>query len=166
MNPNKAYFKPYYRNDVNVMAAGQDLQVSPLEVITSRTAMIQQKISCSTQKYIQEICTLRYMKVSVMELGEGERWEPQTRRIGVQPHTGQTRGAEAANQPEGLLHNEAKCRVRCREAVQRMAIVDQLPSSGKQRHRWGIHPSHFPVACSSLQPSLSRPQKGRSNILA
>lgn len=155
------------------MAAGQDLQVSPSEMIISRTAIIQQKISYSTHKYIQEICTLRYMKVGVMEQaevaghGEGERWEPQTQKDWcTTPHWAAQRG-RGSNQPEGLLHNEAECRVRGREVVQSMAIVDQLPSSEKQRHRWGNLP--LTLSCGSLiittlTQKISKRQKQHSSL--
>lgn len=42
--------------------------------------------------------------------------------------TGQTRGAEAASQPEWLVHIEAEPRVRSGEVLQRVAEVNKPPS--------------------------------------
>lgn len=64
------------------------------------------------------------------------------------------------NQPEWL--------VELRELVQREAAVDQLPSPGKQRHRFRnpppVHPSHCPFGITTLTQQISKRQKQHSSL--
>lgn len=91
-----------------------------------------------------------------MEEGQRQVWQMQTALPEAPAHkitvksqdampTGQTGGAEAASQPEWLVHIEAEPRVRSGEALR----------SGRGQQATittaGICPSHHPVAHPALQ---------------
>lgn len=70
--------------------------------------------------------------------------------------TGQASRAEAAIQTEWPVHIEAEPRVRGREAVQRMAVVNSYHHQTNKATDTRI-PTVLPlVACLALQPSFGR----------
>lgn len=70
--------------------------------------------------------------------------------------TGKLEGGEVEMGPGWLAHIEANPRIRDREAVQRVPAFHTMPSPDKKFHRCETHPTHPPVANSTIISSFSR----------
>lgn len=141
--------------------------VSSLDVVTSSKSIIQQKIPCSTHKYLWVLCILKYLKVSKTELtgkGEKQRRVPRTQpgaqsrsqergEIRFHPALSEalrSRKVERTSLPEWSAHTVAEPNGRGSDWAQRWSHSYLAVSVARQKNK-AMEPGHLPSPSQRYQ---------------